>query len=784
MPPVGTQSAELDLGNAQTGQAYAARTVERIHSAQRSENSLFGHVTDYNAPVRSPLRRDCIRLQLARLILPSRSSRRSRWCVADSDAGGNESLMDFLVTPLVPYSANAPGTTDADQRIFAIASEHSSLVLALRDELSWTQVAGELTQVSSGADGTVLGIDPSNNVLRWNGAAWSAEPGALKHISVGSAEHIWGVDADDLVYRWTGSAWEQVEGSLRSVAVGSDGTVWGINSDSEVFYRKDDAWEQVSSSLVQIAVGSRTLVWGVDAEGGVFVRRGDYWQQVTGNLSQISIAADGSVWGVDSSNVIWRWSGGGWEQMSGSLAQISVGTGSDVWGVNAAGEIWRNGGAGYGRLVQERWTEDQRQQWRFVLQSDGCYKIQNVGTGKVLDVKKSNQADDADVLGWKWNGTSNQRWSVQDLADGRSRVDVKHSGKTLGVFESGLEAGTAVNQQTWANGSNQRWRISEVKPISAVYDAQATLYEHSNYKGASLQLGVGAYDLADIAALGNDKVSSLRVPEGLRVTLFKDSGFSGDRAVVTGDLSYIGDASNDEASSVLVEKVIRIYKDAAFQGQEIVLGVGKHNVSEIGLANDSLSSLKVPQGMVVALYEHANFGGLSRVYFEDTSYVGDDWNDKVSSIVVAHLGLSIPRDGIRFGGQIKLQSGAAGWMIEPGDGGLYANGSGSDATELFTVERNGPTQHLSHLCWGDTISLLSSSGKYVGAVHGGNASANRAVASTWERWVITRAGATKSNIFVAHGDVIALLSWRGTYMVATDDDDAYAHSSSVTESAM
>src|SRR5207249_8174109 len=53
--------------------------------------------------------------------------------------------------------------------------------------------------------------------------------------------------------------------------------------------------------------------------------------------------------------------------------------------------------------------------------------------------------------------------------------------------------------------------------------------------------------------IGNDQLSSLRVPEGWRVTLFSDARFSGMEKTFTSDTPWVGDDFNDITSAVLVE---------------------------------------------------------------------------------------------------------------------------------------------------------------------------------------------------------------------------------------
>jgi hypothetical protein len=82
---------------------------------------------------------------------------------------------------------------------------------------------------------------------------------------------------------------------------------------------------------------------------------------------------------------------------------------------------------------------------------------------------------------------------------------------------------------------------------------------------------------------------------------------------------------------------IYIYQDINYGGTSASLGLGDYTLSSLqakGFKNDDLSSLKVPFGYKVTLYDDDNFGGSSKVITEDTSWIGSDWNDKVSSIKV------------------------------------------------------------------------------------------------------------------------------------------------------
>ncbi|MPM45834.1 hypothetical protein SDC9_92526 [bioreactor metagenome] len=111
---------------------------------------------------------------------------------------------------------------------------------------------------------------------------------------------------------------------------------------------------------------------------------------------------------------------------------------------------------------------------------------------------------------------------------------------------------------------------------------------------------------------------------------------------ITSDTPYIGDYFNDKTSSIIVEKLstnaVQIYSDANYQGNVQQLKPGYYNINQLSIGNDTLSSIKIPRGFVVRLYEDANFKGNYVTLRNDVPYIGDYFNDKVSSIIVIFRG--------------------------------------------------------------------------------------------------------------------------------------------------
>jgi Glycosyl hydrolase family 26 len=85
----------------------------------------------------------------------------------------------------------------------------------------------------------------------------------------------------------------------------------------------------------------------------------------------------------------------------------------------------------------------------------------------------------------------------------------------------------------------------------------ASIYEDTNFQGASAQLDVGQYDWGQLG-IGNDSLCSLRVAGGYTISLYENTHFQGRRKVYSGgcdlNIGYIGDDFNDITSSITVTR--------------------------------------------------------------------------------------------------------------------------------------------------------------------------------------------------------------------------------------
>ncbi|OUS30464.1 hypothetical protein A9Q99_05775 [Gammaproteobacteria bacterium 45_16_T64] len=93
------------------------------------------------------------------------------------------------------------------------------------------------------------------------------------------------------------------------------------------------------------------------------------------------------------------------------------------------------------------------------------------------------------------------------------------------------------------------------------------------------------------------------------------------------------------ASSSLTKNVT-LYQHYGYGGYSVNLGLGSYTLSSLisrGVTNDDISSLTVPAGYKVTVYEHDNFGGRATQYTSNTSWFDEQHNDQLSSIKVERI---------------------------------------------------------------------------------------------------------------------------------------------------
>lgn len=170
------------------------------------------------------------------------------------------------------------------------------------------------------------------------------------------------------------------------------------------------------------------------------------------------------------------------------------------------------------------------------------------------------------------------------------------------------------------------------------------VYEHADFKGKSVGLIPGAYNLAQLSKLGmlNDTISSIKITPGFKIRAFEHDNFQGRVLELTKSANYVGNEWNDVISSIQVIQDFgaEVFEHADFKGKSVKLPLGQFDVArlaKLGMPNDTISSIGLKPGYAVVAFEHDEGKGERLDLIKSVSYVGDKWNDKISSLQVMPL---------------------------------------------------------------------------------------------------------------------------------------------------
>lgn len=167
-----------------------------------------------------------------------------------------------------------------------------------------------------------------------------------------------------------------------------------------------------------------------------------------------------------------------------------------------------------------------------------------------------------------------------------------------------------------------------------------TFYQDTAFGGTAVTLAVGSYSTAQMTAAGlsNNWASSVRVPAGYSVRAY-DGDLTGTNWTWTSDQSSL--PVNDAISSVVITTTgganPSFYQDTAYGGTAVSLPVGSYSTAQMtaaGLPNNWASSIRVPSGFTVRVYD-GDLTGTSWTYTSDQSnLVTNGNNDVISSVVI------------------------------------------------------------------------------------------------------------------------------------------------------
>ena len=312
---------------------------------------------------------------------------------------------------------------------------------------------------------------------------------------------------------------------------------------------------------------------------------------------------------------------------------------------------------------------------------------------------------------WSYKVTGNSSWGIYN-----------HNPEKVDIYNDSADT---IKNKWSAVGTENGWKNDKiynlVKPYlsgtvtstggSTTDDSDnnstsgvATLYEHSNYGGWAVSLEEGSYDYKDILAKGivNDQISSLRVSDGYKVTIYDDEGFKGKSKEFTSDASYV-----DKTSSIKIEK-INNQTSTTTSYNTVKLPNGKYSIKSV--ANEKYVATE-NGGSDPIVANRDNYSGSWETFYivnndDGTVSIKADANNKYICAVLDEENQLTPRsDSISTWEKFKIYKiNDSEYGIRSAENGKYVkadldNGGklivGSDsiagAWEAFNIEKVGDT---------------------------------------------------------------------------------------------
>lgn len=100
---------------------------------------------------------------------------------------------------------------------------------------------------------------------------------------------------------------------------------------------------------------------------------------------------------------------------------------------------------------------------------------------------------------------------------------------------------------------------------------------------------------------------------------------------VSVDLTGLGRGGGGDLAAI-------VFTEPRFAGQSQNLVPGRYDTGDLRIPNDSISSVAVPKGLKVTLFEHSGFRGASTVIKADTGDLGaSSFDNTASSVTVEKI---------------------------------------------------------------------------------------------------------------------------------------------------
>lgn len=117
-----------------------------------------------------------------------------------------------------------------------------------------------------------------------------------------------------------------------------------------------------------------------------------------------------------------------------------------------------------GNIRLGKYEHKPEQEWAFVREGDGVYRIRNRASGKLIDLMMTGTANGTWLHLWEDVGGTSQMWKMEPTPAGTVRLrSMWAAGKCIDTVGMGTADGAVLQIWQETSGEDQLWTISEVK---------------------------------------------------------------------------------------------------------------------------------------------------------------------------------------------------------------------------------------------------------------------------------------------------------------------------------
>ncbi len=295
-------------------------------------------------------------------------------------------------------------------------------------------------------------------------------------------------------------------------------------------------------------------------------------------------------------------------------------------------------------IIYDKYSTYTSERWTLKNLRNGYFNIRSVNADKSLQTYNNQTADDTNTVIYTTNLSGHsQQWALVDLENGYFNLQNRTAGKSLEPL-NGL-TGNNINvviAATDLGDLSQQWGIDNITPprsLMPYVSVNAGNWWQTNH------VIIDAGDTVSLKAEGPDSGTWRWEGHGGLAATGKEITLSDIQPYQAGYYTVIhtstGGIESFTAFHINVPAVLTMYQHIDYNEASIgwvaQYGVGAYTTADIiaagGLSND-MTSFKIAPGYTVTFYDGDNFTGDTLVKTANETYVGNTWNDRISSMII------------------------------------------------------------------------------------------------------------------------------------------------------